>query len=359
MRSRGNNTVFINPEEVIRDDGSVGITEKNLQRLWKRMEESGYASIHKQKIFLGAGNQGNRRKIYLLDRDKIIDEFGQAVFKEEKPKVLRSTFVPTRSSVVAKRPAIVIPPDDRYAIPRSLLAEVNSKIDCDFAKLSWEMRATKKIGFGVRPVGRMTSPLCNVRKTERERLTPELFESGVTQYDIRSTIPTVLRLCNKGIWEERNARAVAFDGLPIGEREKKKIALAMTFSPSAEVAWTHYHWSHRKFVTKLTKEQFFYAWEKLIEEDCGGRNRWGGSLFYDESYIELLTIRNLQERGTFVGSVYDCFWSAGLSRRRIEAAVRDAAFEYYEDVLLPRERGGRRSRPVKALGLLSGTPVYS
>ena len=374
LRSRGRGDVndpyckgiFVLPKDVI-DYRDRPVPQYTLDRLWKRAVKEGYAFLETKHVYVKNGK--NKCNTYKLDRERIVLEFGQSIFSAKSPTGFVDVESAIRESEIFKRPRNVgkvglnqtpncslmdrqkdeerkkkvfsiksvldeIDPGGFYKVPVDLLDSINSKIKHPASKLDWSVNVKIKRNKPV-VAGRMHSGNCCIKKNERALVCPHLFENGVVEYDVRSTVPAVVRLLGTGEWissgQDLKDDVLKESGVELSKAQLKRILLPMLFNPTIKTAWRTYDYRTRNLESRrVSKEKFEKVWSaasKVI-----GQNVWGGTIFFFESMIELYAIKNIQERGTFVGSVYDCFWCKNLTVKEIEQCITDAALYCFQNV---------------------------
>ena len=345
IRSRGHGDIedpdsqpiFVRPIDILDRNGQP-IPQHTLQRCWERAVDDGYAFRWSKHVYGGGGRNRNVCAKYKLDRDRILRELGPALFEAPKPTMLDANEEIKPEMFVnggggeGKGKSLI------WRVPVGLLASVNSAIEHPSSILTWD--AYVKTYNGMRVIGgRMSSGNCAVRRKERAIACPHLFADGIAEHDIRSTVPAVVRLLNTGKWinagQDLKTEIYEEAGLTLPKRRFKPILLTIMFTKSIAQAWNNFNHNTRNHETlRITRTEF----ERLggIIDRKIGKNPWNGGIFYHESAIELLAIRNMQRRGKFAGSVYDCFFYGGMSESDVEACIADAANEYYENEFRPR-----------------------
>jgi hypothetical protein len=366
------------PRDIVDRNGRP-ILQHTLQRCWNRARAEKYAYLDSKHVYVRDGR--NVCNKYKLDREKIIEDFGATIFEAGEPWRPSDSW----SALVAERlePEMYVNGHDMdvgigeknfydltplkdainrldptrfYTVPKELLNSVNAAIEHRSSRLSWSVNVKEKRGGRMVIAGRMTSGNCSIRKKERERLCPHLFEKTAREYDIKSTVPAVVRLLRTGEWlrpgENLRMEVLLRSGLRMSEKRFKPLILHMLFNQSCAMAWATFNYRTKHHASKrVTREEFEKIYSSLVE--TVGPNPYGGTIFFHESYIELLAIRNMQKKGRFVGSIYDCFFYDDMTEAEVEECIASAAREYYDEIFKPRQAELFQERRPAFSGLLS------
>ena len=198
------------------------------------------------------------------------------------------------------------------------------------------------------------SHFSNSHKANRQEWLDKLGLDVENKYDIVAAVPSVIRLINKGKWDNNDPRMMIVNScnMNIPFNNLKKIIFKLIFTKSAANAWFHYN-------TVLTKTDRWMKLDRYIQKH-GSNNiittnkgerlnlnehltendfeilydetqqiigpSVGVQVFYYETIIELLAMRILQQKGFTAVNVYDAIY-ANCSERQIKSAIKKAALQ--------------------------------
>ena len=204
-------------------------------------------------------------------------------------------------------------------------------IKCDL-KAKWEH-------WHLKLTGRQYDSKCvKLKKTERKE---QLITEGIDgEFDLHSSIFAVTRLINKGLfdadWDMKTEMAknnyFYSDGTVLERSDFKKddrLLYRTYFADTVKRAYKDY--SNIKREQKLNEEEFTRLFND-VRDTIG--DVYGGAIFIYESILIYKVLRRLVERGSKVGTAYDCiyFESNKVSEKEIKEIINESAYEMLKDI---------------------------
>jgi hypothetical protein len=307
------------------------LSEKLMQRNWKRALAKGYCTIsaeYSHPFKYGAGAPKLRRK-YKLNTAKIIQDFGMPdvdyinSLRANKPSL-------TPKDIEIDEELERLDPNHLLRVPQKRINEVNPRLP-PITKIRMNVRAKEKNGKSY-VTGRYSSTLCGMKTDIRPA-----FLNTLNKYDVEASILSCNLLLRTGEWADDDLKkiimmeAVKIDPsvANLTKDDIKHICFRCSFGGSEKLEWsrTKREWTLDKKEERYTQEQFGAVF-RSARKICG--ETLGPEIFIHESYIYISVIEALSLKGYFGGFVYDCFYS-DQSIGFMKAVVKAAALDYYEN----------------------------
>ncbi len=230
------------------------------------------------------------------------------------------------------------------------VAELNETLPLD-ERIKFEISVTRsKAGLVTKAGIRATNPLVSLKDEKhcadgetcmtRQKMLKAKFGRW-TEIDVRSSVPRVTYLLNKGVWlpqsvdlyERMYGKPFAS---PEARRNFKNLFMALYFDSSAKQAQNHFRLKHQTddFVARHGKAETV---ETIAEARDAVRDylgdSFGSEIFLHESCIYIDVFKRLREEGYQVIQCYDGFflkgWLTARQEARVWSLIRECAESYY------------------------------